>query len=84
MLTTDEVKLGLPKGRMNDGIMTLLKDAGIKLRISERGYRPSMNLEGFRDFCREFAFNSILNDFDAFVEPFIDHCVTTNTKRETA
>ena len=48
MLTTDEVKLGLPKGRMNDGIMTLLKDAGIKLRISERGYRPSMNLEGFQ------------------------------------
>ncbi|WP_339118905.1 5'-3' exonuclease H3TH domain-containing protein [Halomonas sp. BMC6] len=47
-------------------------------------YRDAMDLDGFRDFCREFAFNSILNDFDAFVEPFIDHCVTTNTKRETA
>ena len=48
MLTTDEVKLGLPKGRMNEGIMALLKDAGIKLRLSDRGYRPTMNLEGFQ------------------------------------
>ena len=48
MLITDEVKLGLPKGRMNDGIMMLLKEAGIKLRLSDRGYRPSMNLDGFQ------------------------------------
>ncbi len=48
MLNTDEVKLGLPKGRMNEGIMALLKDAGIKLRLSDRGYRPTMNLDGFQ------------------------------------
>ncbi|BBI61774.1 exonuclease [Vreelandella sulfidaeris] len=36
-------------------------------------YRNSLDLDGFREFCREFAFNSILADFDAFVEPFLDH-----------
>lgn len=41
------VKLGLPKGRMQDGIFKLLGDAGIQLRTGSRGYRPSINLPGF-------------------------------------
>jgi len=41
------VKLGLPKGRMQDGVLKLLGDAGIQLRTGSRGYRPSINLPDF-------------------------------------
>ena len=36
--------LGLPKGRMLDGITTLLRDAGVALRSDARGYRPAVDL----------------------------------------
>lgn len=36
--------LALPKGRMYDNIVRLLADAGIDLRVSERGYRPILSL----------------------------------------
>lgn len=36
-------------------------------------YRNHTDYDGFREFAREFNFNSILADFDAFVEPFIDN-----------
>lgn len=44
-------------------------------------YRNSLDLDGFREFCREFAFNSILNDFDAFIEPFIDTNPITHMRK---
>jgi ATP phosphoribosyltransferase len=36
------VKLGLPKGRMEEGVFRLLGDAGLAVRVDERGYRPSV------------------------------------------
>ncbi len=41
------VKLGLPKGRMQDGVFKLLSDAGIQLRTGSRGDRPSISLADF-------------------------------------
>jgi ATP phosphoribosyltransferase len=41
------VHLALPKGRMEDNIMRLLNDAGIRLTFDRRGYRPATSLEGF-------------------------------------
>jgi ATP phosphoribosyltransferase len=41
------VRLALPKGRMQDGVNSLLADAGIRLRAGSRGYRPSINLPHF-------------------------------------
>ena len=39
-------RLGLPKGRMEQGVLTLLADAGIRVRPSARGYRPDVSLPG--------------------------------------
>jgi ATP phosphoribosyltransferase len=39
-------RLGLPKGRMENGVLTLLADAGIRVRPSARGYRPDVSLPG--------------------------------------
>jgi ATP phosphoribosyltransferase len=39
-------RLGLPKGRMEQGVLTLLADAGIRVRPSARGYRPEVSLPG--------------------------------------
>lgn len=36
--------LALPKGRMHDGVMKLLADAGVRVNISSRGYRPTVSL----------------------------------------
>jgi ATP phosphoribosyltransferase len=50
MTATDDtaaVRLALPKGRMQDGVFALLADAGIQVRLSERGYRPTLSLAGF-------------------------------------
>ncbi len=44
---TEAIKLGLPKGRMNQGVSELLADAGIRITASERTYRPSISLKGF-------------------------------------
>lgn len=38
------VRLGLPKGRMQAGLFALLADAGVKIRLDARGYRPTLNL----------------------------------------
>ncbi len=43
----DSTRLGLPKGRMQEGVLRLLADAGIGVRTSARGYRPTLSLEGF-------------------------------------
>lgn len=41
------VRLALPKGRMFDEIIELLKEAGIRISQSERGYRPRVSLDHF-------------------------------------
>jgi ATP phosphoribosyltransferase len=38
------LRLGLPKGRMEAGVLTLLAEAGIHVRPSARGYRPQVSL----------------------------------------
>src|SRR5438045_9637578 len=38
------LRLALPKGRMEQGVLTLLGDAGIRIRPSARGYRPEVSL----------------------------------------
>ena len=47
MITTAmPFRLGLPKGRMENSVLTLLADAGIRVRPSSRGYRPDISLPG--------------------------------------
>ena len=41
------IRLGLPKGRMQDGVVQLLADAGIDLAHGPRDYRPRISLDGF-------------------------------------
>ena len=41
------IRLALPKGRMYDQVVSLLKGAGISVRQSERGYRPVISLPNF-------------------------------------
>jgi len=41
---TARLRLALPKGRMEQGVLTLLSDAGISIRPSARGYRPEVSL----------------------------------------
>ena len=40
------LRLALPKGRMQEGVLRLLGDAGIHVRAGERGYRPTVSLPG--------------------------------------
>ncbi len=40
------VQLALPKGRMQEGVFSLLADAGIHVRTTVRGYRPSVSYPG--------------------------------------
>jgi len=40
----ETLQLAIPKGRMYDGIVRLLADAGIDLRQTVRNYRPHVNL----------------------------------------
>ena len=43
-LTDNDLKLALPKGRMSEGILSLLSDAGIRTTSGSRQYRPSISL----------------------------------------
>ncbi|MEM1164724.1 MAG: ATP phosphoribosyltransferase [Planctomycetota bacterium] len=36
--------VALPKGRMHDGVVKLLGEAGISVRVSARGYRPVLSI----------------------------------------
>ncbi|MBX3315958.1 MAG: ATP phosphoribosyltransferase [Phycisphaeraceae bacterium] len=38
--------VGIPKGRMYEGVVALLAEAGIRLSASARGYRPTLSLPG--------------------------------------
>ncbi len=42
------IKLALPKGRMREGLFSLLRDAGVRVRVGPREYRPSISLPGFQ------------------------------------
>lgn len=44
---SEELRLALPKGRMYSEVARLLGDAGVRLRVSERDYRPTLSLPGF-------------------------------------
>lgn len=46
-MTDTLIRLGLPKGRMQEGVFALLADAGINVSAGARGYRPSVSLPGF-------------------------------------
>ena len=41
------IRLGLPKGRMQDSVMQLLADAGVHVGLETRGYRATVSLPGF-------------------------------------
>ncbi len=41
------IRLALPKGRMEQGVFQLLTDAGLGVRNTSRGYRPTFPLSGF-------------------------------------
>lgn len=45
--TQGPVHLALPKGRMQENVLRLLGDAGIRLTFDRRGYRPTISLDGF-------------------------------------
>jgi len=39
--TSTAVRLGLPKGRMQSGVLRLMSEAGMDMAVTERDYRPS-------------------------------------------
>jgi ATP phosphoribosyltransferase len=43
-LNPSRLRLALPKGRMQEGVFALLAEAGIRIRVTDRGYRPSVSL----------------------------------------
>ena len=43
--STTTLRLALPKGRMQEGVFALLRDAGIAVRLGARGYRPTVGLD---------------------------------------
>ena len=42
-----QVRIGLPKGSMQAGVLALLADAGIDVRVGDRNYRPALSWPGF-------------------------------------
>lgn len=46
MSVDSPLRLGLPKGRMRDGVMKLLADAGIDIHTGPRNYRPVVSMDG--------------------------------------
>lgn len=43
----ENIRLGLPKGRMQDNVLGLLAEAGIRVGLETRGYRATVSLPGF-------------------------------------
>ncbi len=43
----DTIHLALPKGRMQGAIFALLADAGVRVTVGSRAYRPHLSLPGF-------------------------------------
>jgi ATP phosphoribosyltransferase len=46
-MPSPEIKFAIPKGRMHDGVIRLLTDAGVRVQATARDYRPSISLPGF-------------------------------------
>ncbi|MCK9463474.1 MAG: ATP phosphoribosyltransferase [Proteobacteria bacterium] len=46
-MTSTQLRLALPKGRIKEGVLRLIEDAGIGWRASEREYRPALSIPGF-------------------------------------
>jgi len=46
-LRARQVRIGLPKGSMQAGVLALLADAGIEIRMGDRSYRPALSWPGF-------------------------------------
>jgi len=44
LTSTDPLRVALPKGRMEQGVLALLAEAGIRVSPSARGYRPSVSM----------------------------------------
>lgn len=44
--SSEVLRLGLPKGRMAEGVLELLRDAGVRLSVGAREYRPTLSLPG--------------------------------------
>lgn len=44
--TEGVLRLALPKGRMQEGVLRLLSEAGLDMRTAERDYRPSAVVDG--------------------------------------
>ncbi len=42
---TTLLRVGLPKGRMRQGLQALLQQAGVSLSVGARGYRPTLGLD---------------------------------------
>jgi ATP phosphoribosyltransferase len=42
-----DIRFAIPKGRMNEGVFSLLEEAGVRIRATARDYRPSINLPGY-------------------------------------
>jgi ATP phosphoribosyltransferase len=40
------LRLALPKGRMEPGVLALLEDAGVRVTATARGYRPMVSMPG--------------------------------------
>jgi ATP phosphoribosyltransferase len=47
-LAITDIRLGLPKGRMQENLLRLFQDAGIPVGLEPRGYRATVPLEGFQ------------------------------------
>lgn len=45
-MSMNPLRLGLPKGRMQDGVLKLLADAGIDIHMGSRNYRPVVSMKG--------------------------------------
>lgn len=45
--STPLLKLALPKGRIHEGVRSLLAGAGINVTMTARSYRPRINLDGW-------------------------------------
>lgn len=41
------VRFAIPKGRMQEGVLRLLREAGVNVSASTRDYRPAVSLDGF-------------------------------------
>lgn len=41
------IRFALPKGRMQEGLMRLLAQAGVQVQMGRRNYRPTLSLPGF-------------------------------------